>query len=227
MRTFDEIYEISAQRKGGPDTLEKLISESQPIVDLTNKPDSYFLELMTRGIFQSGFSWKVIEAKWPGFIEAFKGFDVHACAFMDPEWFDALVKDTRIVRNAMKIKTVPENARFILNSTEQYGSFGKMIADWPNDDYIGLLAHMKKHGARLGAATGQYFLRFAGRDGFILSRDVVARLIAEGVVSKNPTSHKDMKAVQEAFNIWAEQSGRSFRDISRTLAMSTGDHFDN
>ena len=31
---------------------------------------------MTRAIFQSGFSWKVIEAKWPGFEEAFDGFDV-------------------------------------------------------------------------------------------------------------------------------------------------------
>ena len=70
--------------------------------------------------------------------------------------------------------------------------------------------------------TGQYVLRFSGRDGFVLSRDVVGRLIAEGVVTKNPTSQKDMQAVQDAFNKWAKQSGRSFREISRTLAMSVG-----
>lgn len=221
MRTFDQIYAISAKRKGGPKALENLIGETEAI-NLAALPGSHFLEYMTKGVFQSGFSWKVIEAKWPGFREALKGFDVNACAFMDPDWFDELCKDTRIVRNAMKIKTIPQNAQFILDSTEQYGSFGKMIADWPADDYIGLLAHMKKHGSRLGAATGQYFLRFVGRDGFILSRDVVARLIAEGVVTKNPTSQKDMRAVQEAFSKWAKQSGRSFRDISRVLAMSIG-----
>ena len=31
-----------------------------------------------------------------------------------------------------------------------------------------------------------------------------------------------MKKVQEAFNKWAEQSGRDLTAISRTLAMSTG-----
>lgn len=221
MRTFDEIYAISADRKGGTKELESLMGTSDKI-DLASLPNAHFLEYMTKGVFQSGFSWKVVDTKWPGFLEAFKGFDVNACAFMDPDWFDELCQDTRIIRNGMKIKSVQGNAQYILDCTEQYGGFGKMIDQWPDEDYIGLLAHMKKHGSRLGAATGQYFLRFVGRDGFILSRDVSARLIAEGVVTKNPTSQKDMRAVQDAFSIWAKQSGRSFRDISRTLALSIG-----
>jgi 3-methyladenine DNA glycosylase Tag len=79
---------------------------------------------------------------------------------------------------------------------------------------------MKKRGARLGGATGQYFLRFMGVDSFILSRDVTARLIAEGVIDKSPTSKRAMTAVQAAFNQWQEQSGRSLTEISRILAMS-------
>ena len=57
-----------------------------------------------------------------------------------------------------------------------------MLGGWPSTDYIGLLAFMKSGGSRIGGNTGQYAMRFMGRDSFILSRDVVARLIAEGVI---------------------------------------------
>lgn len=220
MRTFAEIRTIASERKGGEAALDDLIGVADNGVDLAALPDALYLEEMTRRVFQSGFSWKVIETKWPGFREAFRGFDVHACAFMDPDWFDELTRDKRIVRNPQKIRSVPDNAKFILDIAEQHGSFGRMLADWPASDYVGLLDLLKKRGSRLGGATGQYFLRFVGRDGFILSRDVVGRLIAEGVVTKPPSSQKDMKAVQAAFSAWAQESGRSFRDISRTLALS-------
>jgi 3-methyladenine DNA glycosylase Tag len=78
----------------------------------------------------------------------------------------------------------------------------------------------RKKGSRLGGNTGQYFLRFAGIDSFILSQSVVNRLIAEGVVDKAPTSAKDKAALQAAFNAWRAQSGRSLTEISRILAVS-------
>ena len=85
---------------------------------------------------------------------------------------------------------------------------------------MGLLERLKRDGNRLGGATTQYALRFSGKDSFILSRDVVARLIAEGVVDKSPTSKTAMRAVQNAFDIWMDQSGRGLTEISRVLAMS-------
>jgi len=48
----------------------------------------------------------------------------------------------------------------------------------------------------------------------------VARLIAEGVIDKNPTSKTAMKQVQAAFNVWQDESGRSLTEISRVLALS-------
>ncbi|MBU1175846.1 MAG: DNA-3-methyladenine glycosylase I [Alphaproteobacteria bacterium] len=221
MRTFSEIRAIAAERKGGEATLDALIGPAEATGDLAERPDSFYLAEMTRRVFQSGFSWTVIDAKWQGFHEAFRGFDVHACAFMAPDWLDALCKDRRIVRHAAKIGSVPDNARFILDVAGEHGSFGRMLADWPAGDHVGLLNLLNKRGARLGGMTGQYFLRFVGRDGFILSRDVVGRLIAEGVVARPPSSQKDMKAVQTAFSAWAAESGCSLREISRTLALST------
>jgi len=87
---------------------------------------------------------------------------------------------------------------------------------------VGLLALLKTRGSRLGGNTGQYFLRFMGVDGFVLSRDVIARLVAEGIVDRAPASQKTMAAVQEAFNAWQAESTRSLTEISRVLAMSIG-----
>ena len=59
-----------------------------------------------------------------------------------------------------------------------------------------------------------------GRDAFLLSSDVTARLIAESVVDKPPTSKRDLAAVQAAFNTWAAQSKGSLTEIRQVLAMS-------
>jgi 3-methyladenine DNA glycosylase Tag len=141
---------------------------------------------------------------------------------LNDEDFDRLVSDKRIVRYGAKIKAVQHNAFFINQLARENGSAGAAFANWPSEDYSGLLAMLKKRGSRLGGNTGQYFLRFMGVDGFILSRDVIARLVAEGVIEKAPTSQKAMAAVQEVFNTWGQQSNRSLTEISRVLAMSIG-----
>lgn len=222
MQSYQEILAISARRKGGEAAVLEGIPVPKTAAELADIPDDRWLSAMARGVFQAGFNWQVVENMWPGFETAFHGFDVGRCALMDDEWFDTLVSDTRIVRHGAKIMSVRDNAAFVSETSRAHNGFGRFIADWPSDDYVGLLERLKKDGSRLGGATGQYMLRSMGRDGFILSRDVVARLIAEGVVDKPPTSKGAMRSVQEAFNIWAEQSGKGLTHLSRVLAMSTG-----
>ena len=220
MRNFDDIFQIAAKRKGGASQLEELLDPPLSAAQLATIPDDRWLSMMTKCVFQAGFSWKVIEAKWDGFEKAFEGFDIGRCLFLNDEDMEQLLSNKDIVRNGMKIKTVQQNAAFISDLAKEHGSAANFFANWPSDDYIGLLETLKRRGSRLGGSTSQYFLRFMGVDSFVLSRDVVARLMAEGVVDKNPTSKSAMKAVQAAFNTWSDQSGRSLKEISRVLAMS-------
>jgi len=219
MRSFQEIFELSAARHGGAAALERSLSKPKNQSDLAAMPDDRWLSIITKCVFQAGFNWKVIEAKWDGFETAFDGFDVGRCAFMDDEKFDNLLQDKRIVRNGTKIAAVRDNAAFLLELRAEGGA-GQVLGGWPSTDYIGLLQMLGKRGSRLGGASAQYAMRFAGRDSFILSQDVTARLIAEGVIDKPATSKKAMAAVQQAFNTWMDQSGRSLTEISRVLAMS-------
>ena len=220
MRTFDAIWKLAAQRKGGDQAVEAVLQYPKSPAEIAETPDDRFLAVMTRCIFQSGFNWKVIEAMWPGFEAAFEGFDIGHCRMLHDEDFERLVSDTRIVRHGQKIRSVQENAAFLADLAREHGSAGRFFAEWPSEDYMGLLEILKKRGARLGGNTGQYFLRFSGVDSFILSQSVVNRLIAEGIVDKAPSSAKEKAAVQAAFNTWRAQSGRSLTEISRVLAIS-------
>ena len=108
----------------------------------------------------------------------------------------------------------------MLEIIDSYGSIGNWLAQWPTDDVVGLWTLLKKEGAQLGGNSGAYFIRMAGKDTFVLTEDVVVALKAQGIVDKRPTSQKDLKRVQAAFNQWAQQSGRPLCQISRLLAMT-------
>lgn len=222
MRDFDELLSIASARKGGEDAVLASIEPPKSADALAAISDDRWLSMMTKCVFRAGFSWTVIANKWDGFEAVFDQFSIGRCAMMHDEWLDQLIADKRIVRNGQKITAVQRNAAFIADIAAQYSSFGRFIADWPASDYIGLIRLLKKDGARLGGTTGQYFLRNMGKESFILTRDVVSRLIAEGVVDRPPTSQLAMSSVQHAFNTWQQQSGQSFNVISRVLAQTIG-----
>jgi len=218
---FQNIYHRAATRKGGEEALRLLLPTGilNP-EELAAIPDDRWLAGMTKAIFKAGFVWKVIDNKWPGFEEAFWGFDVGRCAFMSPDDEEALCADSRIVRNRQKILTVPQNAVMISEIRKEHGGFGRFVAKWPDQNFVGLLSYLGKQGARLGGMTAQYFLRFMGRDGFALSTDGVFALIEAGVIDKPPSGKAAMQKVQQAYNQWQQESGLKLADISRILALS-------
>jgi 3-methyladenine DNA glycosylase Tag len=168
--------------------------------------------------------WSVIEAKWPGFEEAFLGFDVARLLFEPDEFWERLCGDGRIVRNPQKIMSVRANAQFVADIAREHGGFGRFLAAWPPEDQVGLMALLAARGSRLGGATGQFFLRFIGFDGFMTSSDVVTCLRDAGApIAPVPTSKKDLAAIQAQFNAWRTESGLSTRQISRICAMSIGE----
>ena len=218
MQTFEEIHQRALKRKGP--ALEAGLPTPRADSELRELPDDRYLAQMTKSIFQAGFVWKVIEAKWDGFEAAFEGFNPHLWANASDEKLEALMDDQRIVRNYQKIKTVRPNAAMLLEAGDEPGGFGAFLAEWPADDQVGLMAYLGRQGSRLGGMTCQYFLRFVGWDAYILSRDVTAALVAAGVIDRPASSKAAQRAVQNAFNTWQQESGRPYMQLSRILAQS-------
>ncbi len=223
MKKFDRIIDFAARHHGGREAVLKRSVNEHAVPKLGRVTDDRYLSVMTRCVFNAGFNWKVIEAKWDGFEAAFEGFDPGKLAFFGDEMLGQLVSDARIVRNGQKIKATLENAAFVNEISRENGGFGKFLAAWPGDDQTGLMDLLNKKGSRLGGATGQYFLRFAGWDAWITSSHVCAALHREGVLDKPEAKGKgDLKAVQSAINHWHTESGLPRARISRLLALSIG-----
>lgn len=225
---FKEIQALAEERKGGKQALDKILAGHKPksARQLAAIGDDRYLAMMTQCIFNAGFNWQVIKNKWAGFEEAFHGFNPRGLAHMPPEKWEAYQEDTRIVRNWIKIKSVLDNALFLMEEAEQFGSFAKHFAKWAVNDQVGLMDYLKKNASRLGGNTGMYFIRFMGKDSFVLSQDVVGRLKASGVeVRDNPSSKKDLKLCQEAFDQWHEETGLPYTHLSRICGMSIGKNY--
>jgi 3-methyladenine DNA glycosylase Tag len=224
--SFDAIRGRAEARKGGAAALARLLPPKPDYEALAALADDRALAEMTKRIFSAGFAWSVIEAKWPGFEEAFQNFEPARLAFEPDEFWEGLTKDARIVRNGAKIFSVRANARFVRDVAKEHGSFGRLLAGWPSCDEVGLLELLAKRGDRLGGNSGQMLLRFLGWDGFVTSKDVVACLREAGVdVGEDVKSKRGLRLVQEQFNAWAKETGLPYTHLSRICAMSIGENY--
>ncbi len=217
---FAEIFASAAARKGGAQAFAETLPRPEPVERLLALGDDRWLSGMSKSVFKAGFNWAVIDNKWSRFEEVFEGFEPARMAMMSDDDLDRYLKADGIVRHAAKILSIRDNAAFLRQLAVAHGTGGRAIATWPTTDFVGLLWMLKKRGSRLGGSTGMYFLRFAGVDSFILSRDVVRALQREGVVDGEPSSKRDLDAVQAAVNAWAAEFGQPLTAISRVLACS-------
>lgn len=219
--SFKPILRRAAARKGGEAALRKLYPKLSTPAQLSKIPDDRWLAEITRRVFCAGFVWKIIEHKWPNFEKAFCQFKPEAVAHFSDEALEKLASDERIVRNYTRIRSVRDNAIFVLEIAEEHGSFGRYIAGWPDNDVIGLCLQLKKRGSRLGGMSGQYLLRMMGKDSFLLTPDVIACLNNHGVITTaSPTSQRDLKKIQQAFNDWHAETGLKLSALSRIAACS-------
>ena len=226
MSGFEDIRLRAEARKGGARALKAMLPTVATKKQLIELGDDRYLAMMTKSINQAGFSWKVIENKWPSFEEAFLGFDPRKLSYLSPEQWEAFTSDKRVVRNWQKIKALQDNVFFVQDESRRSGGFGQFIANWPVEDQIGLMAYLKKHGSRLGGQSALWFLRRVGKDCFIPARDVVVLLRSIGLdIAENPTSKRDLAKIQAQFNEWHTETGLPYSHLSRIAACSVGDNY--
>lgn len=222
LRSFSEIEAMAAQSVGGLQQLEQQMLKPLSASKIKKIPSEKWLSELTRSVFQAGFNWQVVDNKWPGFEAVFGGFNLHFCAYMSDEKLEECMGDARIIRNLMKVKTIRHNATFLLELENEFGTVGEYFSTWKYQHFCENIAYLAQQGQRLGGKTSQLAMRRLGVDSLILTNDVIAALMRERVIDKVPSSKKGQKAVQEAINIWVEDSGRSMNEISKILAFSVG-----
>ncbi len=90
------------------------------------RDDLALYELLTLEGAQAGLSWSTILHKREGYRKAFVGFDPGKVARFDSRREAKLLADPGIVRNRLKVSSTIENARRVLETQEELGSFSAL-----------------------------------------------------------------------------------------------------
>ena len=89
--------------------------------------DDVHFEFIVLESFQAGVSWDLILKKRENFRKAFDNFDPTKIAMYSENDVERLMKDKRIIRNRLKIKSTINNAKKFLAIQKEFGSFDKYI----------------------------------------------------------------------------------------------------
>ena len=89
--------------------------------------DRLLFEFLVLEGAQAGLSWLTILNKRQDYRQAFDDFDANKVAGYDEQKQQELIRNPRIVRNRLKIKSAVTNARAFMEIQARYGSFDKYI----------------------------------------------------------------------------------------------------
>jgi DNA-3-methyladenine glycosylase I len=84
--------------------------------------DSALFELLTLEGAQAGLSWRTILSRRDEYRRAYLGFDIERIAGMRDAELEALLADSGIIRNRLKVFSVRDNARTALDVIAEHGS---------------------------------------------------------------------------------------------------------
>jgi 3-methyladenine DNA glycosylase Tag len=121
-----------------------------------------YLEVMSKAVFQSGMSWKVVEAKWPTTREAFFDFDIYKVADMNAFDLEELGKDTRVIRNQRKLAAIVSNAQQMIALDGEFGTFQAYLR--APADFAASVDTLRKDFKFLGPTGIYYFLYVVGEE---------------------------------------------------------------
>lgn len=108
---------------GNPITLEYHDKEwGVPVHD-----DYKHFEFLVLDAFQAGLSWNTIMNKRENFRKAFDNFDFKKIATYKQDKIEALLADTGIIRNKLKIEATITNAQRFMDIQKEFGSFDTYI----------------------------------------------------------------------------------------------------
>jgi 3-methyladenine DNA glycosylase Tag len=121
--------------------------------------DQGYFEILTKAVFQAGFSWQIVERKWFGFKEIFHDFDPSIIAKWNEEDILNALESPQIIRNEKKIRATIENAKVFQKIINNYESFDLYLGSIASKPYLEISKILTKKFQWLGR-TGAYFFLY-------------------------------------------------------------------
>ena len=125
-------------------------------------PLSGYLAIMSKAVFQTGISWKVVETKWAGIRLALKDFDPLIISGFGGADIDRLMQDTRLIRNRRKLEAIVLNARKMLELEASFKGFKNYLRSF--DSFKQTVAALHRDFKFMGETGSYYFLWVVGEE---------------------------------------------------------------
>lgn len=218
--SFESIENAASRLAGGDEPLHAKLVTPEPPESLAMVGDDRYLSVMSRRMFRAGLTHRQVDARWPAFETAFQGFELAFVSRLDDREIAELAKNESLIRHRGKLAAVRDNALAMQAVADEYGSFGVWLADWPEDDIVGLWHALRGRFRQLGGRSAPAFLRMAGKDTFMLTDWVVAALKHWSGWQGKTTSRQAHEKIQWQFNQWHHESGYPLCQMSQILAFS-------
>src|SRR5688572_3645569 len=119
-----------------------------------------YFEMLTKGVFQAGTSWGVVEARWGGLTAAFERFEPAKVALFTSATVDSLMVDPRMVRNRRKIEATVENAAAMVALEREHGDFRSYLDSHADRDEA--VEDLGRRFRCLGDEGAHFFLQAVG-----------------------------------------------------------------
>jgi DNA-3-methyladenine glycosylase I len=160
--------------------------------------DRLLFEFLVLEGAQAGLSWSTILNKRQGYRKAFDNFDPEIVARYSDKKIEALMANSGIVRNRLKIKSAVINAQAFLRVQEEIGSFDRYIWRFVDDKPI---HNTWKNASELPASTrlSEILSRDLKKRGFKFAGSTIcyAHMQATGMVNDHTTDcfrYKEIKS---------------------------------
>lgn len=89
--------------------------------------DNKLFECLALEAAQAGLSWLTVLKKRENYRKAYDGFDPKKVASYDDQKIESLLGDPGIIRNRLKVHSSVNNAKRILETQKEFGSFSSYI----------------------------------------------------------------------------------------------------
>jgi 3-methyladenine DNA glycosylase Tag len=121
---------------------------------------SGYLETLSKAVFQTGISWKVVDAKWDGIRKAMDDFNPVKVSKYTGVDIDRLMQDTHVIRNRRKLEGIVLNARRMIELDKEFKGFRGYLRSL--GDFNETVAGLHKDFKFMGETGGYYFLWVVG-----------------------------------------------------------------
>lgn len=139
---------------------------TQKIIPPQQKPkdEKGYFEILSKAVFNAGFSYQVVNTKWNGTKEVFDDFDPQIVSrWTNDEIFNAL-ESPKIIRNGKKVKAIVSNAKIFLELVEKFKTFDNYLESFRDKPYEDKQQIIAKQFKWLGPTGAHFFLWSVGED---------------------------------------------------------------